>query len=54
MPLGGTFAAIRGELVLADPRAGVALFGFDPVAYFLNGEAKPGSQDVEFTFAGLA
>jgi hypothetical protein len=53
-PLGGTIAAVGGELVVADPRAGVALFGFDPVAYFLSGEAKPGSQDVELTFGGLA
>lgn len=46
-------ATVTGELVVADQRAGVALFGFDPVAYFLNGEAEIGSENVELTFAGF-
>lgn len=50
----GALATVTGELVVADPRAGVALFGFDPVAYFLNGEAEIGSEKIELTFAGFA
>jgi hypothetical protein len=53
-PVGGTLAAVTGELVVADQRAGIALFGFDPVAYFLSGEAEPGSEEYELTFSGLA
>ena len=30
------------ERVLYDPVSGFALFGFDPVAYFIDGEARPG------------
>jgi YHS domain-containing protein len=54
LPVGGTLAAVTGELVVADQRAGVALFGFDPVAYFLRGEAEIGSEDLELTFSGLS
>jgi YHS domain-containing protein len=53
-PLGGSLASVTGELVVADQRAGVALFGFDPVAYFLRGEAEIGSEDYELTFSGLS
>jgi hypothetical protein len=49
----GALATVTGELVVADQRAGVALFGFDPVAYFLNGEAEIGSENVELTVAGF-
>lgn len=51
---GGALAAVAGELVVADQRSGVALFGFDPVAYFLDEEAETGSENIELNFAGFA
>jgi hypothetical protein len=46
-------AAVTNELVVADQRAGIALFGFDPVSYFLDGEARAGSEAHELGFGGL-
>jgi hypothetical protein len=46
-------AAVSGELVVADQRSGVALYGFDPVSYFLDGAARPGSEAFEIRFQGL-
>lgn len=46
--------AVTGELVVADQRAGVALFGFDAVSYFLHGEARVGSESFELTFGRLS
>lgn len=45
--------AVSNELVVADRRAGVALYGFDPVSYFLDGEARPGSERYELSFGGF-
>jgi YHS domain-containing protein len=45
--------AVTNELVVADPQAGVALFGFDPVSYFLDGAARAGSESFELAFGGL-
>jgi hypothetical protein len=46
-------AAVTNELVVADQRAGIALFGFDPVSYFLDGEARLGSETQELSFGAL-
>jgi hypothetical protein len=46
-------AAVSGELVVADQRSGVALYGFDAVSYFLDGAARPGSEVFEIRFQGL-
>jgi hypothetical protein len=46
-------AAVTNELVVADQHAGVALFGFDPVSYFLDGAARTGSESYELAFRGL-
>jgi hypothetical protein len=54
LPFGSALAAVTGELVVADQRSGVALYGFDPVAYFVRGEAEIGSEDFELTFSGLS
>jgi hypothetical protein len=35
------------ERVLYDPVSGFAIFGFDPVAFFIEGEARPGRRDLE-------
>jgi hypothetical protein len=45
--------AATTELVISDPLTGIALYGFDPVAYFVDGEARAGSAAFEFTHAGL-
>lgn len=43
-------ASVSGELVVADRRMGVALYGFDPVAYFLEARAQMGSESFELSF----
>ena len=53
LPAGAAFAATTGELVVADPRAGIALFGFDPVSYFLDGRAEIGKDAFQLAFAGV-
>lgn len=42
------------ERVVADPMSGIALYGFDPVAYFTEGRAVPGRRDVEAEWNGAA
>ena len=46
-------ALTSGELIVADPRAGLALFGFDPVSYFLQGQAEVGVEKFQLKFAGF-
>lgn len=46
-------AATTTELVVADRIAGVALYGFDPVAYFLDQKARLGMKAHELTFGGF-
>jgi YHS domain-containing protein len=53
-----TFIAFSGkastsERIVNDPRSGVALYGYDPVAYFIDMSARPGAAEYEFRFAGL-
>ncbi len=54
---GFAFAPTRGavttELVVADRLAGVALYGFDPVAYFVDRMARPGKPAFELRFGEL-
>ncbi len=45
--------AATTELVISDPLTGIALFGFDPVAYFIDGEAREGLAGFELKHAGL-
>jgi hypothetical protein len=45
--------AATNELVVADQNAGIALFGFDPVSYFLDGTARAGSESFELAFGGF-
>jgi YHS domain-containing protein len=49
-----TRGAVTTELVVADRIAGIALYGFDPVAYFLDGKALAGSKAYELNFGGLS
>lgn len=46
-------ALTSGELIVADQRAGIALFGFDPVSYFLRGAAEIGVEKFQLKFAGF-
>ena len=45
--------AATTERVVADPHTGLALYGFDPVSYFTQGEPALGAADVEYRFAGV-
>lgn len=46
-------ASVTGELVVADQLAGIALYGFDPVSYFIDGGARVGSETIELSFDRL-
>src|SRR5205085_8059861 len=55
--LGGFLAETGGraattELVVVDHRSGLAIHGYDPVAYFVDGRAIPGQDEIEHAFAG--
>lgn len=45
-------AAQTTEQVVVDRHSGLAIYGFDPVAYFTDGRASRGRGDLEFPFAG--
>ncbi|PSC07104.1 hypothetical protein SLNSH_00560 [Alsobacter soli] len=40
------------QRVVVDPLSGIALFGYDPVAYFVDGKPVPGSPDHEWRWSG--
>lgn len=42
------------ERVASDPRSGLALSGYDPVGYLVEGSARPGLARHEASFAGVA
>ena len=44
--------AATGEQVVVDRYTGLAISGFDPVAYFTEGAASLGKGDFEYSFAG--
>lgn len=41
------------ERVVADWRTGLALHGFDTVAYFTDGAPRPGRPELEYAYAGV-
>jgi YHS domain-containing protein len=45
--------AATSERIVSDPLSGLALYGYDPVAYFTDRAARPGGAEYEFRFAGL-
>ncbi|HSV23382.1 MAG TPA: YHS domain-containing (seleno)protein [Xanthobacteraceae bacterium] len=47
---GGMVLAATTERVVTNPRTGLAIDGFDPVAYFIDGAATPGRLDFEFRY----
>lgn len=44
--------AARAEPLVVNPATGLALSGFDPVAYFTDGAAQAGRADLELGYAG--
>ena len=44
--------AATTERIAVDPLSGLALAGYDPVAYFTEGVASPGRPDLEYDHAG--
>jgi len=44
--------AATTELVVVDHRSGLAIHGYDPVAYFVDGRALQGQDGIEQPFAG--
>ena len=54
--LGGWAAepkAATTELVVVDRNSGLAISGFDPVAYFIEGASLIGKDGIEHPFAGV-
>ncbi len=45
--------AATSERIVNDPNRGLALYGFDPVAYFIDKAARQGDAQYELRFAGL-
>lgn len=54
--LGASAMATPGlnDRIVSDPSTGIALYGFDPVAYFTEGKAVRGRRDVEAEWNGAA
>jgi hypothetical protein len=48
----GSARAQTGEQVVVDVHSGLAISGFDPVAYFTEGAATLGKGDFEYRYAG--
>ena len=44
--------AVITDRIVVDPRTGLALYGFDPVGYFTDGQPVIGRMDLEYSFAG--
>ena len=45
--------AATTELVVSDRLSGIAIYGFDPVSYFIDGEAREGVASFEWKHAGV-
>jgi hypothetical protein len=41
------------DAYVVDPRSGAALFGYDPVAYFIDGKAKSGEEHLSLLWGGM-
>jgi hypothetical protein len=52
LALAGPIAAATTEHVVVDRNTGLAILGFDPVAYFTDGAALAGKGDFELSFVG--
>lgn len=45
--------AATTEMIVSDPLTGIAIFGFDPVAFFVDREARKGLPSLELKYAGV-
>lgn len=52
VPQGNSPVAATTEQVVVDPQRGLALSGFDPVAYFADAKPVLGREDMEYAFGG--
>ena len=54
-PLAGPPASVAAttERIVADWHTGLAIGGYDPVAFFTDGKSLPGSADFEFRYGGV-
>ncbi len=52
--LAGPLSAATTERIVIDPNSGLAISGFDPVAYFTDAQALPGKGEFEQVVAGTA
>ena len=50
--LGGSLEALPSGPVVADPKTGLAINGFDPVAYFTEATAQQGRAETEYRLSG--
>jgi hypothetical protein len=46
--------AATTERIVTDPNTGLAIYGYDPVAYFTDGTPKRGQDDLEVSLHGVA
>jgi hypothetical protein len=53
LPLSRPIFAATTERIVSDPGSGLAIGGFDPVAYFTDAASRLGSSDLELSFAGV-
>jgi hypothetical protein len=51
--MAGGLVTAAGEPVAINPQSGLAISGFDPVAYFTEASAKEGRPGVEYTREGV-
>jgi len=52
--LGGTAMSATTEMIVTDRNSGLAIYGFDPVAYFTDRAPLSGREDLEFRHGGVA
>ena len=52
-PVGRLSFAATTERIVSDPGSGLAISGFDPVAYFTDAGPRLGNLDFELSFAGV-
>jgi hypothetical protein len=52
-PPASAATAAASERILTDSHSGIALYGFDPVAYFIDGSARAGKAAHELTWDGV-
>jgi hypothetical protein len=50
---GRPVAAATTELIITDRNSGLAIYGFDPVAYFVDGAPSQGRGEFEYRHAGV-